>query len=85
MSVVTRPEIVLTSPLENSSDSPEVTQEEEGHFQASMDILSRKLIQESLATVAVIQHYSDRIPSPSPESASSSQAASSSSRVRSSR
>ena len=74
--VVSRPEIVLTSPLETSA-SPEITEEEYGHFLASMDILSRKLIQESLATVAVIQHYSDKIPSPSPEPALSSQTASS--------
>ena len=72
--VVSRPEIVLTSPLESSA-SPEIT--ENGHFLASMDILSRKLIQESLATVAVIQHYSDKIPSPSPEPALSSQTTSS--------
>ncbi len=78
--VVRRPEIVLTSPLESSGTS-EVT--ENGHLLASMDILSRKLIQESLATVAVIQQYSDKIPSP--ETASSAQMSFSSTRIRSSR
>mgnify|MGYP001309290300 FL=1 len=57
-----RPEIVLTSPLEVTEDNDEVRMSH--HLQTSMDILSRKLLQESLETVAVIQQYSDKIPSP---------------------
>ena len=55
-----RPEIVLTSPSEITEEDDGVRMP--GHLEASMDILSRKLIQESLATVAVFHQYSDKIP-----------------------
>ena len=59
---LSQPEIILTSPL----DSPGIIEmDSEGrmeHLESSMDKLSRKLIQESLETVAVIRQYSDKIP-----------------------
>ena len=73
--LVRRPKIVLTS---EDEDGVRMSH----HLQASMDILSRKLLKESLETVAVIQQYSDKIPSPE---TSTSPSPSSSTRMRSSR
>lgn len=76
-----RPEIVLTSPLEVTEDNDGVRMSL--HLQTSMDILSQKLLQESLETVAIIQQYSDKIPSP--EISASATSTSTSTRMRSSR
>ena len=59
---LSQPEIILTSPLDSPGIIEMASEGRMEHLESSMDKLSRKLIQESLETVAVIRQYSDKIP-----------------------